>query len=331
VSGEDLVTGATGFIGGHLARRLVAAGRHVRALCRRGSERKLAEEIRARVDVVHGDMSDADSLERAVRGATRIFHCAGEVSDWGPLAHFDEINVQGTRRLFEAARSAAVQSAVHLSSFVVFGVPSPADFDDSSPYGSGRDAYTRTKIDGERAALALSSDRGLRIAVLRPTVVYGPGSTWLEEPIRMMKRGAFFLIGGGAGTCHPCYVENLVDAMILAVESPRAGGRTFLVADDDPISFRDYFDALASLCGRPRTRRSIPTAVARALSVGLEGVGHGLSMRRRPLLTRTAVDLVTTKSRMSMRRIREELGFVPRFSFQRAIENMKREQSRGEA
>jgi len=323
VSDEDLVTGATGFIGGHLVARLLARGRVVRVLVRPGSEGKLPTHVRDRIALARGDLTDKDSLERAVRGASRVFHCAGEVADWGPAPRFEEANVRGTRWLLEAARRAGVDRLVHASSFVVFGVPSPPEFDDASPYGKGDDAYTRTKIQGERAALEFGATTGFEVAVLRPTVVYGAGGTWLEEPMRMMKKGAFFLLGGGAGTCHPCYVENLLDAFLLAAEHPRAAGRAFLVADDDPVSFRDYFAGLASLCGARPVRRSVPTSVGRILARGLEATARLTGAKDRPLLTRTAIDLVTTPSRMSMRRIREELGFSPRFTFREAIEAMR--------
>jgi nucleoside-diphosphate-sugar epimerase len=137
--------------------------------------------------------------------------------------------------------------------------------------------------------------------------------------MRMMKKGAFVLIGRGAGTCHPCYIENLLDAVLLVAEHPGAVGQGFLVADDDPISFREYFSALASLCGTRAPRRSIPVSLARAIAVGLEGVARLVSAEGRPLLTQTAIDLVTTESRVSIRKVREELGFVPRYSFREAI------------
>jgi nucleoside-diphosphate-sugar epimerase len=322
VSELDLVTGATGFIGGYLVRRLLGEGRSVRALCRARSLGKLPPATRARVDVALGDLTDRASLERAASGVTRVFHAAGEVSDWGPLSRFDATNVEGTQWLLEASRDAGATRFVHLSSFVVFGVPSPPEIDDASPYGTGRDAYTRTKIEGEKAVLAFHRETRFPVAVLRPTVVYGHGGTWLEEPMRMMKRGAFFLIGGGRGTCHPCYVENLVDALLLAAEHPRAVGEAFLVDDDDPICFRDYFTALASLAEAPAPQRSIPIAAARAMALGLEGTARLLRTRSRPLLTRTAIDLVTTDSRLSTQKIRTELGFVPRYSFRDAMREM---------
>ena len=322
MGGFDLVTGATGFIGQHLVRRLLSEGRPVRALCRRGSDTKLPATARARLEIAFGDLTDRASLVRATEGAARVFHCAGEVSDWGPTDRFHDINVRGTRWLLEAAHGAAVARFVHLSSFVVFGIPSPPEIDDASPYGIGNDPYTTTKTEGEKAVFAFHSETGLPIAVLRPTVVYGRGSTWLEEPMRMMRKGAFFLIGGGAGTCHPCYIENLLDAAWLVAEHPRAVGQGYLVADDDPISFREYFTALASLCGADEPRRSIPVPLARAVAVGLEAVARVRRSTGRPLLTRTAIDLVTTTSRLSMRKIREELEFSPRYGFRQAMKDL---------
>ncbi|MFL5299866.1 MAG: NAD-dependent epimerase/dehydratase family protein [Anaeromyxobacteraceae bacterium] len=316
---RDLVTGATGFIGGHLARRLVAAGRSVRVLCRPGSAARLDPDVRGAVEVARGDVRDGEAVRRAVAGARRVFHCAGHVSDWGSEATFAAVNVAGTERLLEAAREAGVARFVHLSSIAVFGVPSPPAFDDASPYGPGKDLYSRTKIAGEVAALRAQRERGLPVTVLRPAVVYGPHGTWLEEPLAMIRAGKMFLVGGGEGTCHPCYVENLVDAMLLAAEHPRAVGRAYIVGDDEPISFRAYFDHLARLAGKRATRRSIPLPLARAMATAFETAARLRRSEARPLLTHVALDMVTARSTMSMRRIRDELGFSPRYGVEAAM------------
>jgi nucleoside-diphosphate-sugar epimerase len=318
----DLVTGATGFIGGHLARRLVAAGGPVRVLCRGAGAGKLWPEVRERAEVCEGDVRDGESVRRAVRGARRVFHCAGHVSDWGADEEFHAVNVAGTERLLEAARAEGVERFVHLSSIAVFGVPSPPAFDDASPYGAGQDPYSRTKIAGERAALSAHAEGRVPVTVLRPAVVYGPRGTWLEEPVRMMRAGKMFLLGGGEGTCHPCYVENLVDAMLVAAEHPRAVGGAFIVGDDAPISFAEYFAHLARLAGVPPVTRSIQLPVARATATALEAAARLRRSRSRPLLTHAAIDMVTAVSRMSMRRIGEELGFTPRYTVAAAMEEL---------
>ena len=183
----NLVTGATGFIGRHLARRLVRDGHPVRVLCRKGREAKLPRELAGKAEIRHGDLRDRDSLVAAVRGATRVFHCAGHVSDWGTEEAFFAANVQGTRWLLEAAHAGGAERVIHLSSIAAFGTPAPPYFDDRSEYGNSRDAYSRSKVEGEKLAFALHRTAGLPVTVLRPAVVYGPQGTWLEEPLAMIE------------------------------------------------------------------------------------------------------------------------------------------------
>ena len=318
----DLVTGATGFIGGHLAERLLRQGREVRVLCRPGSEAKLPAAVAAHAQIARGDLRDEASLASAVVGVARVFHCAGHVSDWGAPDEFMAANVRGTEALYRAARAANVARAVHFSSIAVFGTPSPSSFDDTSPVAAAsRDEYSNTKARGEavaREAFAV----GLPVTILRPAVVYGPRGTWLEEPLAMIRRGQMFLLGGGTGTCHPCYIENLLDATLLAAEHPRAPGEAFIVGDGESISFRDYFDAVASIAGRDPIRRSIALPVARTMASTFEAMARLRRATTRPLLTHTAIDMVTTRSEMSIQKIREELGFQPRYSFARAVEEL---------
>lgn len=320
----DLVTGATGFIGRHLARRLVAAGRPVRLLCRPGSAARLDPAVAAAAEVVAGDLRDGSGLAEAARGAGRIFHCAGHVSDWGTEAQFAETNAAGAERLLEAAAAAGAERFVHLSSIAVFGVPAPPAFDDASPYGAGRDLYSRTKIAGEQAALRAHRERGLPVVVLRPAVVYGPLGTWAEEPAAMIRRGRMFLVGGGRGTCHPCWIGNLVDAMLLAAEHPRAPGSAYIVADDAPMPFAEYFGRLARAVGQDPVRRSIPLPAARALATALEAAARLRGASARPLLTHAALDMVTAVSRCSTRKIREELGYAPRVGVDAAMAELAR-------
>jgi nucleoside-diphosphate-sugar epimerase len=317
----DLVTGATGFIGSHLAERLLREGHVVRVLCRVGSEAKLPPNVAAGAEIARGDLRDPCSLRAATAGVTRVFHCAGHVLDWGAEADFVDMNVRGTRWLLEAARDARVERVVHFSSIAVFGTPSPPRFDDDSPYGSSRDLYSRTKVEAERIARAFAAET-LPVTILRPAVVYGRRGKWLEEPLAMISEGKLFLLGGGSGTCHPCYIENLLDATLLVADDPRALGEAFIVADDDPVSFRTYFDGIAALAGRPPVRRSIPVAAARALASALELGAHATRSQTRPLLTQAAVDMVTTKSEMSIRKIKDRLGFRPRYAFADAIREL---------
>ena len=331
VQGVDLVTGATGFIGGHLAERLIREGRRVRVLARKGSEEKLPASVMTSAEVVSGDLRDFASLGNAVQGAARVFHCAGHVSDWGAEKEFRALNVEAVRVLLEASLASGVARFVHLSSIAAFGTPSPKYFDDESPYGEGRDLYSRTKAEGDRLALEFHRAKGLPVTVLRPAVVYGPRGTWLEEPLEMIRRGKMFLLGGGEGTCHPCYIENLIDAMSLAAAHPAAIGRGYIVTDGEAIRFREYFDAIAGLASQGPITRSIPLAGARALARGFELAARITGRRERPLLTLSAVAMVTTRSRTSIARIQAELGFRPRYDFRGAIAELSERRSGGDS
>ena len=319
---RDLVTGATGFIGGHIADRLLREGRRVRVLCRAGSIGKLPKEVAHRAEIFAGDLRDRMSLQLACEGVERVFHCAGHVLDWGPDRDFDELNVRATEWLLQAAIAAEAKRFVHFSSIAVFGTPSPPRFDDDSPFGVPKDGYTRTKIAGEKIVSGANADE-IEVVILRPAVVYGPRGTWLEEPLAMIGQNKMFLLGGGVGTCHPCYIENLVDASLLAATHAKAPGRAFIVADDDPITFRAYFDGIASIIGKAPIRRSIPLRLARLAAGAMELGSKALRRESRPLLTHAALDMITTVSSMSMDRIKTELGFVPRYDFASAIRELR--------
>ncbi|MDR3607135.1 MAG: SDR family NAD(P)-dependent oxidoreductase [Oligoflexia bacterium] len=321
----DLVTGASGFIGRHLARRLLREGRSVKLLCRKGSEKKLPPDLRenSQIEIAPGDLRDRESLKQAVHGVAHVYHCAGNVSDWGTEDDFQAINVRGTDWLLQAALKNQVSRFIHLSSIAAFGTPSPGYFDDASSYGKSRDPYSRTKAQAEQLVFDFHKTTGLPVTVLRPAVVYGLDGTWFEEPMRMIEKGKMFLLGGGSGTCHPCYIENLVDAMWLVARDERAIGRGYIIADDDPISFREYFNSLAWIAGKPPIRRSIPLPMAHAIASACELGAKTLRSKNRPLLTHTAVQMVTTRSRMSMHRIQEDLGWKPRYSFKAAIEELR--------
>ncbi len=318
-----LITGATGFIGSHLALRLLKEGHKVRVLCRKQSIKKLLPEIADQAEIAMGDLKDQSSLEKPLQGTTHIYHCAGQVADWGSDQEFSAANVQGTAWLLENASRHGVRRFVHLSSIAVFGVPSPEQFDDESPYGPGLDPYSRTKIEGEKLALAAYRERNLPVTVLRHAVVYGARSTWLEEPLRMIQKGKMFLLDRGNGSCHPCYIENLIDAMLLVSEHPAAVGQAYIIGDNDPISFARYFQGVAALAGQSPIQRSIPLSVARAMATTFETAARLTRSSSRPLLTHTAIDMVCTRSQMSMDKIRRELGYRPRYRFDQAIQELR--------
>ena len=320
----DLITGATGFIGRHLSERMLREGRKVKLFCRPESEHKLPPISKESAEIVIGDLRDRDSIDKAVHGVERVFHCAGHVLDWGPEEAFHSTNVQGTEWLLEAAVERKIKRFIHLSSIAVFGVPSPAYFDDKSPYNPGKDFYSQSKIESEALVFKYHRDHGLPVVVLRPSVVYGLGSGWVEEPLRLIRQNRMFLIAGGKGTCHPCYIDNLIDAILLASEHPNAVGQGFIVGDNKPISFNEFFNHLAKIVGSKPVKKSIPLPVARIMASIFECTHKRLKPGDRPFLTHTAINMLTTQSTLCMDKIRHELNFEPEISVEEGMDQLKR-------
>ena len=193
-----LVTGATGFLGGHLAAALVSRGYRVRALSRRTSGLEALERLG--VEVFRGDLADLPSLVRAARGAGVVFHAAGRVSDWGPREAFLAANAEGSRNVVAACQEAGVSRLVHLSSLTVLGLPRDGRVvSESTPAAvpARGDFYTESKLAGERSVREAHGRRGLSTTVVRPGAIWGPGDpNVVPRIVRLLRRGAMPLVDG---------------------------------------------------------------------------------------------------------------------------------------
>jgi len=244
-----LLTGATGFIGGRVARRLLTEKRAaVRALVR--DPAKAQGLAKLGVELVKGDLGDARALESGVGGCSIVIHAAAQVSSVPARETFVQSNVTGTENLLRAAAEAGVARFVHLSSVAVFGLPASGEVDDSTPPRLCGDSYCDTKTAAEEVVLRYGVERRLPVVILRPSAVYGPGSThWSVIPLKRVKKGKMFLVGGGRGLLNYVYIDNLVDAIFLAAEHDRAEGQGFIV-NDGATTWQDFFTAYARMAGK---------------------------------------------------------------------------------
>jgi dihydroflavonol-4-reductase len=225
-----LITGATGFIGSHLAERLVAEGACVRVLVR--DPQKLLPSLSGRVEAARGDLLQPDSLAAATRDCEFVFHVAAWLGQPNRREMAYASNVTATEELAGAARAAGVRRFVSTSSIAVYGPVLEGIVDETWPH-SAVYLYGETKSLGERAAFAAQTDR-FEVTVIRPAEVYGPrGGAWTTLPVKLVQRGMPALIGGGRGLAHPVYVENLVEAYLLAVQRDAASGEAFTICDVD--------------------------------------------------------------------------------------------------
>lgn len=313
-----LVTGATGFIGGRLAQRLVQEGNQVRCLVRASSDTSLLDKLE--VEIAVGDVTDPQSLARAAAGCRYVFHCAALVSDWATVEEITRINVEGTRNLLAAAHDASVERLVHFSTTDVYGHPGSAAIDESHRAERFRNWYAETKLVAEGEVQRAAQRRALDTVILRPATVYGPGSRdVIGEIARAIRHGNMFLVDRGRAIAGLCYVDNLIDAALLALGRDAARGQAFNVSDGLDITWKEFTDGLATGLGCPPVRWSLPYWVANGLGFSLE---HGYRAFRRTtrlsaptLLSRQAVHVLGTSQDFSNRKARELLGWEPRIGY----------------
>ena len=314
-----LVTGANGFVGSMLCRKLVERGDRVRGLVRRTSDLSLIADLP--VERCVGSLDDWESLNAAACEVDVVYHLAGAVSDWGTLDHFRRINVEGTRHVLEAAVANKVARLVYISSTAVHGFPNAQDMDETWPQPEMPFPYSRSKQEAEALALGYHGRGDIQVVVVRPGDIYGPGDrVVLQRLSGLLEAGAVPLIGGGAGLGALTYVENLADGLILAGTVEHAAGEAYIVTDGIKLTWREYAEKLSSALGAPSPRLSIGPTVARALASLLELAYGLLGVRSRPPLTRYLVEHMTTDYHFCIDKARRELGYVPRVGLDEALE-----------
>jgi acetylornithine/succinyldiaminopimelate/putrescine aminotransferase/nucleoside-diphosphate-sugar epimerase len=318
-----LVTGATGFIGGHLTQRLVEEGHRVRCLVRGASDTSLIDELD--VEVAVGDLTSARSLADAVEGCRYVLHCGALVSDWATAHEIRRVNVEGTRNLLEASVVASVQRFVHFSTTDVYGYPGAGAIDETHVATRFRNWYAQTKLAAEAEVLRLERAHSLDAVILRPATVYGPRSTdVVQEIARAIRGGNMVMVNGGRAVAGLCYVQNLMDATILALAYEGAGGQAFNVTDGLDVTWKQFTDGLAEGLGCRQARWSLPYWLANGIGFSLE---HGYRALRtttrlttRPLLSRQAVHVMGTDQDFSNRKAHELLGWEPRVDYATGLE-----------
>jgi len=321
ITREDvcLVTGASGFIGGRLAQRLVADGHQVRCLVRASSDTSQLEQLG--VEIAVGDLASERSLVRAVKGCNYVFHCGALVSDWATTREITQTNVHGTRSLLEASAGACVERFVHFSTTDVYGHPNGgAPTEETHAASAFSNWYAQSKLLAEAEVRRAEAERSLQAVILRPATVYGPGSREVVGEIaRAIRSRQMLLVGGGRAVAGLCYVDNLIDAAVLALHHEAAPGQAFNVSDGLDVTWRQFTDGLAEGLGCAKVRWSVPYWAASGVGFSLE---HGYRLLRRttglsapPLLSRQAVQVLGCNQDFSNRRARETLGWQPRVDY----------------
>ncbi len=312
-----LVTGASGFLGGRLARMLHERGEEVIVLARSGSD--LRHLAATPVRVVRGDLSDSAALQETVRNVTHIFHCAACSTDWAPEKTYFNANVLGTQNLLAAARQAnGLQRFLHVSTTDIYGYPETPCTEDH-PFVDAGLPYNRTKGAGE-AAVWKASGEGLPITILRPATIYGPrGKDFTQEIATLLRQRLMAYVDGGEATGGFTYVDNVAQAMLGAASSPHTIGEAYNIADGTNASWREYVTLFAQQLGAKLPWINLSFGTAIGLSRVFEAPHRYLGLSGRPLLTKHAVYLLGRNQEFPIEKARKAFGFAAEVSLEEGI------------
>jgi nucleoside-diphosphate-sugar epimerase len=308
-----LVTGGTGFIGSHLAEEGRRRGAEVVALglTDRPEERANAELLATRgAEILAGSITDAGLCARAMTGATHVFHLAVAMREGGKRDEFFEtVNLDGTRRLLEAAGRGHVERFVYCSTIGIYGHRAPGITNEESPLHPGN-VYERTKVAAERMVRELAPAAGVPYTILRPADVYGPRDQRLLKLFRGVAAERFPLFGHGNGRRHMVYVDDVVAAFFAACERPEAVGQDVIVAGPESCTLRDLIEEVRRTSGSARFGRRLPLAPMLAAAAVVEDTCKVLHLD--PPIYRRRMDFFTSDSEFDTSRARRVLGWAPR-------------------
>jgi nucleoside-diphosphate-sugar epimerase len=308
-----LVTGAGGFLGGAVARALLARGNDVVSVAR-GDYPALRE---LGVQTVRGDLAEPGVALAAAEGCDVVVHVAAKAGIWGPAADYERSNVDATRRVVEACRTLGIERLVHTSTpSVVHAGASLRGGDESLPYATRFSSpYPRTKVVAEQVVLAAADER-LGTVSLRPHLVWGPGDTQLVPGILARARaGRLRFVDGGDAVVDTTYVDDAVAAHLCAVDRVAPGaacsGRPYFISSADPRPVREVVNTILAAAGLPPERRSVPLPVAVGAGAVVEGVWRLLRRQDDPPMTRFLARQIGTDHWFDVSAARRDLGWDP--------------------
>ncbi len=313
-----LVTGATGLLGGHLIKELQLRHEQIRALVLPlENANQLVEQG---VEVVRGDISDASTLGPAVTDIELVFHLAGMMGVWRPLADYRLVNVTGSANLYHAAQKAGVGRYVHTSSHTVYGLGYGRFLTEHDALRPDPDPYSLSKAEGDRLMRRLMLSSPVETVILRPGTFFGPGDRLhFGRMAQKLKAGKGVILGRGDNALPFCYVTDVVQGFLLAAYHEHAPGNVYNITNDHPLTQQEMFDAIADAVGGTRPTRHLPYLPVYYGSILTEKVVARLT-HTRPLVTQLGAMMFGSDNRHSVEKARRELGYEPRVDLRTGIQ-----------
>ena len=321
-----VITGISGYLGGQIAEALAQRGHDIIGILRPTSR---TDHLRGYPFELRIAMLDNSSpLRDALRGADVVIHSAAKVHSLGTWREFDESIIAATRCTLDAAVSVGVPHFIQMSSVGVYGFPSSptaVPFDESCPHGDIHrwNYYSRAKAEAEKIVLAAQQSGRIATTILRPTWMYGPRDTTVfNRIVDALRQRRFRWIGDAANRLSLVYVSDATDAIARAVEQPAARGRAYNIAADElSPTQREFITRVCELLDLPLPTRHIPYPFAHVLGFAGECLAHATAFHIRPAVTRLSVHLFGGLRRFQSGRVRQELGWQPKVSFDEGMQH----------
>ncbi len=317
---KALVTGATGFLGGALTRRLYSMGWQVTALGRNVAKLKNMESEGLRVLPL--DLKEKDAMAEICKGQDIVFHCAALPSPWGNFEAFYQANVIGTRNVIRGCEKYKVKRLVHVSTpSLYFGYTSRVNVKETDELPEPVSNYSATKILAEQE-IDEAFARGLATIAIRPRAIFGPGDTVIfPRLIPRLQSGRLPILGDGENVVDLTYIENVVDALLLCAESPENTlGKKYNISNGEPVKIWKLVERICAELNLQTPTRKISYQTANAAATALEFIYSLIPKQPEPPLTRISVSMMANSTTLDISAAKNELGYKPRVSVDEGFE-----------
>ena len=311
-----LITGATGLVGSHVAEHATRKGLRVRALCRRDSDTMRLRQWG--VEIVFGDLDDVSQIQTACQDVDVIIHCAAKVGDWGPTAEYRRVNVDGTRRLLDAALAArTLKRWIQISSLGVYSGADHYGTDETTPPNTaGIDGYTLTKVESEQLVMDYIQSKQLPAVILRPGFIYGPRDrTVMPRLMERLRTRKFAYLGNHDRLMNNTFVGNLCEAVWLAIDHDSCVGEVFNIRDARAVTKKEFMDAICQAADFERPTKVVPLPVARFLSWHMEKLWKLMGKQQAPLLNSARIKFLGRNLDFCIEKAQQQLGYSPSTDF----------------
>ncbi len=304
---KALVTGANGFTSSYLIKNLLQKGYSVRGLVRRSSKLDLLDG--QDIEFVYADLATDQITDEIMSGIDVVYHIGAAYRTEGvPQHYFWDVNVEGTKKLLDAALKAGVKKFIHCSTVGVQGDIKNPPAKETDPDNPG-DHYQESKLEGEKLALHFFNTSGLKGTVVRPVGIYGPGDTRFLKLFKFINNGKFRMIGNGKVLYHLTFVEDLVEGFVLAGESDKANNEIFTIGGDSYLTLNELVQKISLILNKPVPSGAIPVWPVWIGAVLCEIICKPFGIS--PPLFRRRIDFFTKDRAFDITKAKTLLGYAP--------------------